>query len=96
MKYHLLIGTAKEPGAVPTILLKIRSFKAVNRAFKQVRDEGNFYNLETVEIEYLFGDNLGHKIEAIRADRLQAHEANRKANQEWAKEIRLYGEYRHR
>ena len=75
MKYHLLIGTAKDPGAVPTILLW-GSFKAVNRAFKQVRDEGKFKNLETVEIEYLFGDNLGHKIEAVLADRLQAHQAN--------------------
>lgn len=75
-KYHILIGTAKEPGAVPTILLKIRSFKACNQAFKQVRDEGNFNNLETVEVEYFFGDNLGHKIEAVLADRLQAHQAN--------------------
>jgi Asp-tRNA(Asn)/Glu-tRNA(Gln) amidotransferase B subunit len=57
------------------LLLKLRSFKAINRAFKEVRDEGNFADLETVEIERSFTENLGHKIQAIMDDRRRRYEA---------------------
>jgi hypothetical protein len=84
MKYYLLIGTAKEPNALPSIILKLRSFKGINRAFKELRDEGAFTDLETVEIErpldgFTLGDNLGHKIQAVLADRCLAHQANRQS-----------------